>query len=105
MSSSAALESAFAYALNDLNRFGLERLELAQIGQSAEHKYAGVRCGIMDQFASLHGSKDHLMLLDCRSLAHTLVPFQPANHRLVLLDTQVAVDLERAEQVPAGSGA
>ncbi len=97
MSSSAALESAFAFALNDLNRFGLERLELAQIGQSAEHKYAGVRCGIMDQFASLHGSKNHLMLLECRSLVHTLVPFQPGGHHLVLLDTRVKHSLASSE--------
>ena len=68
LSSSAALESAFAFAINDMGQFGVSRLELAQIGQSAEHKYAGVRCGIMDQFASLHGEKNQLLKLDCRSL-------------------------------------
>ena len=68
LSSSAALESCFAFALNDLfndNKF--DRMELARIGQSTEHNYCGVNCGIMDQFASCHGKKDNLMRLDCRS--------------------------------------
>ncbi|HAH59913.1 MAG TPA: galactokinase, partial [Bacteroidales bacterium] len=55
LSSSAALESAFATALNALFDFGLDKMSLAKIGQLAEHNYAGVHCGIMDQFASLHG--------------------------------------------------
>ncbi len=68
LSSSAALESCFAFAINDLfndNKF--PKMELAKIGQSTEHNYCGVNCGIMDQFASVHGKKDHLMRLDCRS--------------------------------------
>lgn len=97
MSSSAALESAFAFAINTIGNFGLARLELAQIGQAAEHKYAGVRCGIMDQFASLHGKAGHVVLLDCRSLAHELVPFDMPGHRLVLLDTRVKHSLASSE--------
>lgn len=97
MSSSAALESAFAFAINDLCSFGIMRLELAQIGQSAEHKYAGVRCGIMDQFASLHGKKDNLIKLDCRSLDYELVPFQLAGHRVLLIDTRVKHSLASSE--------
>ncbi len=97
MSSSAALESAFAFAINELGNFGVQRLELAQIGQSAEHKYAGVRCGIMDQFASLHGAKNHLIRLDCRSLEYELVPFHLPGYRVVLLDTQVKHSLASSE--------
>lgn len=97
MSSSAALESAFAFAINELGNFGVQRLELAQIGQSAEHKYAGVRCGIMDQFASLHGAKDHLIRLDCRSLQYELIPFVLPGYRLLLLDTRVKHSLASSE--------
>lgn len=97
LSSSAALESAFACAINDLGGFGVSRLELAQIGQSAEHKYAGVRCGIMDQFASLHGEKNRLLKLDCRSLEYELVPFDLPGYCLVLLDTQVKHSLASSE--------
>lgn len=97
MSSSAALESAFAFAINELGNFGLSRLDLARIGQSAEHKYAGVRCGIMDQFASLHGQRDQLLKLDCRSLEYELVPFTLVDHQLVLLDTRVKHSLASSE--------
>lgn len=97
MSSSAALESAFAFAINDLGNFGLGRLELAQIGQGAEHKYAGVRCGIMDQFASLHGQQDKLVRLDCRSLEYELIPFNLPGYRVVLLDTRVKHSLASSE--------
>lgn len=97
LSSSAALESAFAFAINDMGQFGVSRLEIAQIGQSAEHKYAGVRCGIMDQFTSLHGQKNQLMKLDCRSLEYELVPFTLPGYRVVLLDTQVKHSLAASE--------
>ena len=68
MSSSAALESTFANALNELFSLGIDRFELARIGQSTEHNYCGVKCGIMDQFASVFGKAGHLMRLDCRSM-------------------------------------
>lgn len=69
LSSSAALESCFAYALNDLfNDNQIDKFELAKIGQSTEHNYCGVNCGIMDQFASVMGQKGKLMRLDCRSM-------------------------------------
>ena len=65
MSSSAALECCFAYALNDVFGGGrLDRMTMAKIGQATEHKYVGVMCGIMDQFASMHGRKGSLMRLD-----------------------------------------
>lgn len=89
MSSSAALESTFAFALNDLFGNGLDRFELARIGQATEHNYCGCRCGIMDQFASVFGRRGCLMRLDCRSLEFVYVPFDPAGFRLVLLDTCV----------------
>ena len=67
MSSSAALECCFAFALNDLFNGTIDKMTLARIGQATEHKYVGVKCGIMDQFASMHGRKGALMRLDCRS--------------------------------------
>ena len=94
LSSSAALESCFAFALNDLfndNKF--DRMELARIGQSTEHNYCGVNCGIMDQFASCHGKKDHLMRLDCRSGEFEYFPFKLDGYKLVLVDSRVKHEL------------
>ncbi|MCM1029463.1 MAG: galactokinase [Alloprevotella sp.] len=94
LSSSAALESCFAFALNDLfndNKF--PKMELAKIGQSTEHNYCGVNCGIMDQFASVHGKKDHLMRLDCRSGEFEYFPFELKGYRLVLVDSRVKHEL------------
>lgn len=93
MSSSAALESTYAFALNDLFACGFDKFELALIGQATEHNYCGVKCGIMDQFASVFGKAGHLMLLDCRSLEHTYYPFDPKGYKLVLLDTLVKHEL------------
>ena len=95
MSSSAALESTFAYALNDLFRLGIESFELALIGQATEHNYCGVNCGIMDQFASVHGKAGYLMRLDCRSLEHEYFPFDPAKegYRLLLINSKVKHEL------------
>lgn len=94
LSSSAALESCFANALNELyneNRF--PKMELAKIGQSTEHNYCGVNCGIMDQFASVHGKKDNLMRLDCRSGEFEYFPFKLDGYRLVLVDSRVKHEL------------
>ncbi len=94
LSSSAALESCFAFALNDLfNDNKIEKFELALIGQSTEHNYCGVNCGIMDQFASVFGKKDCLMRLDCRSLEYKYYPFKADGYRLVLLDSKVKHEL------------
>lgn len=95
MSSSAALESTFAYALNDIYGLGIESFELALIGQSTEHNYCGVNCGIMDQFASVHGKAGHLMRLDCRSMEYEYFPFDPSRlgYRLVLLNSCVRHEL------------
>jgi galactokinase len=95
MSSSAALESTFANALNELFSLGIDRFELARIGQSTEHNYCGVKCGIMDQFASVFGKAGHLMRLDCRSMEFEYFPFDPEEHgyKLVLLDSVVKHEL------------
>ena len=95
LSSSAALESCFAFALNDLfNDNSIDKFELARIGQSTEHNYCGVNCGIMDQFASVFGRKGNLMRLDCRSMEYGYFPFNPADYRLVLVDSRVKHELK-----------
>ena len=94
LSSSAALESTFAYALNDLfNDNRIEKFELARIGQSTEHKYVGVKCGIMDQFASLFGKEGALMRLNCKTGEYKYFPFHPKGYRLVLVDSCVKHEL------------
>lgn len=94
LSSSAALESCFAYALNDMfNDNKIEKYELARIGQSTEHNYCGVNCGIMDQFASVHGKKDCLMRLDCRSGEFEYFLFKADGYKLVLVDSVVKHEL------------
>ena len=89
LSSSAALESCFAYAINDMNANGLDLFELARIGQSTEHNYCGVKCGIMDQFASCFGKAGHLIRLNCKTLEYQYFPFDPKGYKVVLLDTCV----------------
>lgn len=93
MSSSAALESTFAFALNYLFSLNIDKFELARIGQSTEHNYCGVKCGIMDQFASVFGKKGHLMRLDCKTMEYKYFPFNPEGYRLVLLDSVVKHEL------------
>ena len=94
MSSSAALESCFAYALNDL--FGdnkVSKWDMVLAGQATEHNYCGVNCGIMDQFASVFGKEGCLMRLDCRSREFEYFPFDPKGYRLVLVDSVVKHEL------------
>lgn len=94
LSSSAALESCFAFAVNDLfNDNTIDKFELAKIGQSTEHNYCGVNCGIMDQFASVFGKKDCLIRLDCRSLEYEYFPFKIDGYKLVLVDSVVKHEL------------
>ncbi|MBR5934577.1 MAG: galactokinase [Bacteroidaceae bacterium] len=90
MSSSAALESVFAFALNTMFAGGrVDKFELAKIGQATEHNYCGVNCGIMDQFASVFGKEGCLIRLDCRSLEYEYFPFDPKGYTLVLIDSCV----------------
>ena len=94
MSSSAALESCYAFALNDL--FGdnkVSKWDMVLAGQATEHNYCGVNCGIMDQFASVFGQEGCLMRLDCRSREFESFPFKPEGYRLVLLDSVVTHEL------------
>lgn len=93
MSSSAALESTFAYAINDIYSLGIEKMELARIGQATEHHYCGVKCGIMDQFASIFGKEGHLIRLNCATMEYEYFPFHPEGYKVVLLDTCVKHEL------------
>ena len=95
LSSSAALESTFAFAINELNANGIDKFELAKIGQSTEHNYCGVKCGIMDQFASCFGKAGCLIRLNCKTLEYKYFPFDPesAGYKLVLLDSCVKHEL------------
>jgi len=93
MSSSAALECCFAYALNDLFAGGLDRMEMARVGQATEHKYVGTMCGIMDQFISMHGREGSLVRLDCRSGEFEYFPWHPEGYRLVLVNSCVKHEL------------
>lgn len=93
MSSSAALESTFAFALDNLFGLGIDKFELARIGQSTEHNYCGVNCGIMDQFASIFGKAGNLMRLDCKTMEYRYYPFHPQGYKLVLLDSVVKHEL------------
>ncbi|MFR9534449.1 MAG: galactokinase [Rikenellaceae bacterium] len=114
LSSSAALESVFAFAINDLyNDNSIDKFELARIGQSTEHNYIGVKCGIMDQFASIFGKKNHLMRLDCRSMEFEYFPFDAKGYKLVLINSKVKHELvdspynkrrESCERVAAALG-
>lgn len=89
LSSSAAIECVVAFALNELFDCKLDRLALAHLAQKAEHQFAGVQCGLMDQFASMMGAKDQLIKLDCQSLQYEYIPFNINDYTLVLFDTNV----------------
>ena len=89
LSSSAAIECATAYALSQMHQLLVSNMDLALIAQKAEHEFAGVNCGIMDQFASVFGKQDYAMMLDCRSLAHEYIPLKLDGYKLVLLNTNV----------------
>jgi galactokinase len=97
MSSSAAVECGLGFALNTLLETNFDRMELAHMGQSAEHEYAGVKSGLMDQFASLFGQAEHLVRLDCRSLAYEYFPFDTSVCRLVLCNSGVKHSLASSE--------
>ena len=89
MSSSAAVECGLAFALNHFLGTNLDKMELARIAQLAEHTYAGVQCGIMDQFASTFGRPGHVVRLDCRSLDYAYFPFDTTVCRIVLCNSGV----------------
>ncbi len=87
LSSSAALEVVTGVMINDVYGFGIDRIELAKMGQKAEHEYALVNCGIMDQFASAMGKKDHAIFLNCDTLSYQLVPVKLEGVKIVIGNT------------------
>ncbi|MET4106290.1 galactokinase [Hymenobacter sp. UYP22] len=97
LSSSAAVECGLAYALNKLHGYGLPPLELAQLAQKAEHEFAGVLCGLMDQFASIMSQADHVVRLDCRSLEYVYFPFDTQAAQVVLCNSGVKHNLADSE--------
>ena len=93
LSSSAALECAFATLLEGLVDTVLPTADKARLAQKAEHDFAGVPCGIMDQFASTFGAKDQLILIDCRSSEPEMVPFSDPSLSIIVANTNVSHDL------------
>ena len=97
ISSSAALECSFAVALNHLFDVDFDNWQLIKASQLAEHNFAGIKCGIMDQFASMMGKKEKAMLRGCRSLDFQYFPLQMGEYRLLLLNTNVSHSLASSE--------
>ena len=93
LSSSAALETATALALQSLFGFEMSRVDVATLCQRVEHRYANVMCGIMDQFASSLGRSNHALLLDCRSLSHVNIPTNWDKYRIVISSSEVKREL------------
>lgn len=108
LSSSAAVECAVIFALNEIFALGLTRLQMVPLAQKAEHVFAGVNCGIMDQFASMFGKKDHVIRLDCRSLEYEYVPINLEGYSILLFNTNIKHNLAasayntRRQQCEAG---
>lgn len=97
MSSSAALECGTCYGINELFDLGIPKIEMVKMSQMAEHNYAGVQCGIMDQFASLNGKSAHALLLDCRSLEYSYFPIGLTNYKFMLFNSNVTHNLASSE--------
>ena len=97
LSSSAAVECATAFALNELFKLGIEKIEMVKMAQLAEQTFAKVMVGIMDQFASMFGKKDHVIKLDCRSLEYEYVPLDLKGIKILLLNTNVKHSLASSE--------
>ena len=97
MSSSAALECGTCFALNELFDLSIPKVKMVKMSQKAEHNYAGVMCGIMDQFASMMGSADHALLLDCESLEYRHFPIELTDHIIVLCNSNVSHNLADSE--------
>ena len=97
LSSSAALEVATATLLEAITGKKLDPVDKALLAQKAEHEYAGMPCGIMDQFISVMGKKDHILLLDCRSRQTELVPMTDPSIELLITNTNVKHELTGGE--------
>lgn len=97
MSSSAAMECGFAFALSEFNLLNVPKLKIITMAQWAEHHFVGVKCGIMDQFASVMGKEGHAIVLDCRSLEHRYAPLDLREYGIILCDTKVKHSLVDSE--------
>ncbi len=97
LSSSAAVECAVLFALNEMYALRLTKMQMALMTQQSEHEFAGVKCGIMDMYASLHGKKDQVMLLDCANLESSYYPLVLQGYQIVLFDTQIKHELASTE--------
>ncbi|MEL6537919.1 MAG: galactokinase, partial [Bacteroidota bacterium] len=97
LSSSAALECATAFALDQIFALGLDRTQIAQYAQRAENEFVGVNCGIMDQFASVFGQHQQAICIDCRSLGYSAIPLDLGDYQLVMVDSQVTHNLADSE--------
>jgi len=96
MSSSAALENSVVFGLNELFDLGLTKHEMILISQKAEHNYAGVKCGIMDQYASMFGVKKSALLLDCRTVTSQPYKIDFKDYKLMLINSNVKHDLSES---------
>ena len=96
MSSSAALENSFVYGLNDLFDLGLTKHQMILVSQKAEHNFAGVKCGIMDQYASMFGIKKSALLLDCRTVESEPFKIDFKDYKLMLINSNVKHDLSES---------
>lgn len=97
LSSSAAVECATVFGLNELLKTNLDRITMVKMAQKAEHEFAGVMCGIMDQFASMMGKKSQVIKLDCKTINYEYVPFNLEGIKIVLLNTNVKHSLASSE--------
>jgi len=97
ISSSAALECGVAFGLNKLFDLELTKQTIAELSRDAEHNYVGSKCGIMDQYASVLSKKDHLILLDCKTLKAAYVPAEFTGYKVLLLNTMVSHSLAQSE--------
>lgn len=97
LSSSAAIENGFAFALKEILKAPVSKIQMIKMAQKAEHEYAGVMCGIMDQFASMTGKKDHALKLDCRSLDFEYANIDLHDYVILLVNTNVKHELASSE--------
>lgn len=97
LSSSAAMECGFIYAVDKLFSMGMSNIEMVKLAQNAEHEFAGVKCGIMDQFTVMHGKADRVIKLDCQSLDFSYEPLHLGDYHILLCNTEVKHNLASSE--------
>lgn len=97
LSSSAAMEGGFIFALNDIFSLGIDKISMAKMAQKAEHEFAGVQCGIMDQFINLFGEQRKVLKIDCRSLEFEHIPFERDDLQIILCETPTQRSLASSE--------